>query len=121
MAERRGTILLVDDDGDVREYMTAALGRAGYAVIEAADGVAALERLRDGTPIDLLLTDIRMPGIGGIELARRAAELRPGLKMLFVSGYASEFAQGVPDPRCLIMKPIGARDLVRRVQSKLRH
>jgi CheY-like chemotaxis protein len=120
MARQRGTILLVDDDRDVREYMTAALENAGFTVIEAVDGVAALERLRGADQIELLLTDIRMPGIGGIELAQRATVLRPGLKVLFVSGFAHEFATGMPDARSLIVKPVGPRDLVRRVVDWLR-
>jgi YesN/AraC family two-component response regulator len=82
--------------------------------------MAALERLGSADGIELLLTDIRMPGIGGIELAQRATTLRPGLKVLFVSGFAQEFARGVPDAQCLIVKPVGPRDLVRRVAGKLR-
>lgn len=119
MAEEPATILVVDDDPEVRAYMTAVLENAGFAVVQAADGGMALELVRGAQSIDLMLTDIRMPAIDGPELARRMARLRPGLRVLFVSGFAHEFAAGTLDANRLIIKPVRPRDLLRRVRSAL--
>ncbi len=86
-----GTILLVEDDTDVRESLAAQLSTLGYQVIEAKDGVNALAVLADDTPIDLLFTDVVMPGgLRGLELARQVSQLRPTLKVLFTTGYSEE-------------------------------
>jgi CheY-like chemotaxis protein len=90
----RETILVVEDDEGVRRLTKRLLERHGYTVIEAASGVQALRswRERQGT-IDLLLTDLVMPeGVSGRELAARLREERPGLKVLFTSGYSPDIA-----------------------------
>lgn len=82
------TILLVEDEPLVREFARRALARLGYTVIEAASGEEALEIMtRDARVIDLLVTDVIMPGIRGPQLAAKLRETRPGLKTLFMSGY----------------------------------
>ncbi len=82
------TILLVEDDAMVREFAAAQLRRLGFAVIEAHDGPAALERLRAGDPVDLLFSDVVMPGgLSGPQVAKDARKLRPGLPVLLTSGY----------------------------------
>jgi CheY-like chemotaxis protein len=83
------TILVVEDDPRVRRVSVRRLKGLGYAVLEAEDGPAALRLINDGSKVDLLFTDIMMPGgVNGIELARKAMERRAGLKVLFTSGFA---------------------------------
>ena len=82
------TILAVDDDALILMSTASMLEDLGHRVIEAGSGGKALEILRSDVPIDLLLTDYAMPGMTGLELARAAQELRPGLKILLATGYA---------------------------------
>ena len=112
------TILLVEDDTDVREYLAEVLEKGGFHVLVTPNAGAALDLLRRGEPVDLLLTDIRMPGVNGVELSRRAAAVRPGLKMLFVSGYAGDLATGLDAAR-LISKPVRPETLLRRIEEEL--
>ena len=85
------TILLVEDEPMVRELFRDVLEAAGYRVLEAKNGTEALEvAARSGRPIDLLVTDVVMPGMGGGELVRRMAEVRPETKVLYVSGYTDD-------------------------------
>src|SRR6185503_6508086 len=102
---------------------TMILERQGYRVIAAADGSAALDAAAafDG-PIDLLLTDVIMPGLNGRELADRFAALAPSARVLFMSGYAGEAlsAQGVLDPTVAFLgKPFLPADLARKVREVL--
>jgi PAS domain S-box-containing protein len=84
-------ILLVDDDQDVREVAAAMLAEAGYEVIEAGNGGGALEALeREGRRIELMIADILMPGMNGVELARAARLTRPDLPVLFVTGFGGD-------------------------------
>jgi CheY-like chemotaxis protein len=86
---RGETILLAEDDDDVRATAIAALRKLGYNVLIARNGSEALEILGRATKIDLLFTDVIMPGgMTGLDLAKKAASLRPGLKVLYTSGYA---------------------------------
>jgi CheY-like chemotaxis protein len=84
------TILLVEDEAQVRAIVARMLEAQGYTVLQAAHGEAALELLESAAPIDLLLTDLIMPRMGGRELAERVRELRPGLRVLFTSGYTED-------------------------------
>jgi CheY-like chemotaxis protein len=87
----RETILLVEDDGRVRRLAVERLNLIGYRVLEASDGPMALEILRGSDAVDLVFTDPIMPGgLSGREVARRAREMKPGLKVLLTSGYAEE-------------------------------
>jgi len=82
-------ILIVEDDPDLRAYLSEVLIGLGYQVMVAPNGQAALPILEQPSRrIDLLLTDIVMPGMNGRDLARRAAELRPGLRVLYMTGYS---------------------------------
>lgn len=117
------TILLVEDDEAVRRFAESVLKRHGYAVLVAGDGREALAILaRRESPVDLLLTDVVMPGISGRELYLRAAGERPNLRVLFMSGYASEavFPHGlmVGDAHFL-QKPFTGGALVSRIRDVL--
>src|SRR6201990_3519839 len=88
MAGSMTKILLAEDDTDMRRFLVKALQTAGYEVITYDNGLAAYQRLRE-EPLELLLTDIVMPEMDGIELARRAAELDPDIKIMFITGFAA--------------------------------
>jgi CheY-like chemotaxis protein len=86
-----GTLLLVDDDADFRTVAALILRRAGYEVLEAPGGAAALEAVQGHSgAIDLLITDMMMPGMSGRQLAQRFTQLRPGVRILYVSGVVDE-------------------------------
>lgn len=109
------TILVVDDDPDILEYASEVLRECGYAVLKAADGTAALRLLDDGGRVDLLFTDVVMPGIDGFEVARRALLQVPGLKVLFASGYVAD----PPRETALLKKPYRAQQLAVEVEAAL--
>lgn len=81
-------ILLAEDDIDMRRFLVKALQNAGFEVMSYDNGLSAYHRLRE-EPFELLLTDIVMPEMDGIELARRAAELDPDIKIMFITGFAA--------------------------------
>jgi two-component system cell cycle sensor histidine kinase/response regulator CckA len=121
---RRGArILLVEDDSGVRGLMAEILESEGYAVTVAAHPREALnlaEALRE--PIDLLLTDVIMPGMSGRDLARELAPRRPGLQVLYVSGYAGEAIArhgGIEPGGRFLQKPFSEIDLLRRVAEAI--
>ena len=114
-------ILLAEDDDSLRAFLSRALQRAGYEVTACADGEEALAAL-DDHQWDLLLTDIVMPGVDGIELARRAAELDPDIKIMFITGFAAvalNADSAAPKHAKVLSKPIHLRDLVNEVQKML--
>jgi signal transduction histidine kinase/ActR/RegA family two-component response regulator len=117
------TILLVEDEDQVRNLTRGMLKREGYRVLEASGGEEALAPIRDPRErIDLLLTDIAMPRMRGTELAREARQLRPGLKVLYMSGYtdASVANRDAIEPGALFLqKPFTALDLHETVQAAL--
>jgi PAS domain S-box-containing protein len=117
------TILLVEDDKDLRTYLTEVLRDLNYRVISAPEPVAALGVLEHlPTRIDLMLTDVVMPGMNGRELATRARQLRPKLKILYMSGYSrnSVVHNGKVDPDVqLIQKPVSQTELATRVRDLL--
>jgi signal transduction histidine kinase/CheY-like chemotaxis protein len=117
----RETILLVEDDDMVRAYVENELKALGYRVITASNGPAALELLRRSGEIQLLLTDVVMPGgMFGPELARQATALRPDLKVLFTSGYSQDPVK-TPDGinARILTKPFRRQDLAAMLRSAL--
>ncbi|MFA6166643.1 MAG: ATP-binding protein [Gemmatimonadaceae bacterium] len=117
------TLLVVEDEGAVRELVRAALTRAGYRVLAARDGEEALTRAAaHAGRIDLLLTDVVMPGLNGRELALRFREARPEARVLFMSGFASDVIAedgGLSGDSELLMKPFTPDELLSRVRSAL--
>jgi PAS domain S-box-containing protein len=113
LASRKVRILLVDDDAEVRAVTAAYLNEMGHRVVEAADGSAALDILRTDGQIDLLLADFAMPGMTGTDLAGRAREIRPGIGVLLVTGYADPGR--VPESYLMLHKPFSRSDLAAKV------
>ena len=112
-------IILAEDDESMRGFLERALERAGYDVVSFANGAEAFERLEQ-EPFTLLLTDIVMPRMDGIELARRASELDPDLKIMFITGFAAvTLNSDAPKDARVLSKPFHLRDLVREVDRLL--
>jgi two-component system cell cycle response regulator CpdR len=105
----------------MRRFLVKALENAGYAVTDFDNGLSAYKRLRE-EPYELLLTDIVMPEMDGIELARRAAELDPDIKIMFITGFAAVALNpdaNAPKDAKVLSKPFHLRDLVTEVQKML--
>lgn len=119
----KGTVLLVEDEGAVRKLTESMLGMSGYKVVSAANGAEAVkvaEGVREN--IDLLLTDVVMPGLNGIELFEMLQSARPKLKVLFTSGYTDDVIapRGALDPSvAYIAKPFSREALVAKIREVL--
>ncbi len=117
------TILIVEDEGGIRALVRKILRRQGYHVLEASNGEEALDVLREhaGT-IDLLLTDVMMPGMNGVDLSYRAVEVQPAIRVLFVSGYTDESlleAGRFPQGTAFLQKPFTLGGLLGKVREVL--
>ncbi len=119
--EQGKTVLVVDDEPTVRMLVTEVLEDLGYIAIGAADSPAGLRVLQSGVRIDLLITDVGLPGgMNGRQLADAGREVRPGLKVLFITGYAENAAVGAGrvDPNMQVLtKPFMMEVLVSRVKE----
>jgi two-component system cell cycle sensor histidine kinase/response regulator CckA len=116
------TILLVEDEEGVRKFVRSMLERQGYTILEAADIEAALAAAATEAPIHLLLTDVIMPRMNGPELAERIAQIRPGLKALFMSGYTDRTIRlhdRLDADSSFIQKPFTPSALARKVREVL--
>ncbi len=114
-------ILLAEDDNDMRRFLVKALEKAGYHVTHFDNGASAYERLQE-EPFSLLLTDIVMPEMDGIELARRATEIDPDLKIMFITGFAAVALNpdsDAPRDAKVVSKPFHLRDLVNEIEKML--
>ena len=110
-------ILLAEDDTSMREYLQRALQRVGYDVEAVGCGTEAMPLIAPGK-YDLLLTDIVMPEMDGIELAQKAAEIAPDIRVMFITGFAAvalKAGRKTPDAKVL-SKPFHLRDLVAEVE-----
>jgi two-component system cell cycle sensor histidine kinase/response regulator CckA len=121
--ERRTTVLVAEDEAGIRSPLRRLLVAQGFRVLDAADGKGALEVAeRFEGRIDLLLTDILMPGMNGQELARHLLLARPGVRVIFMSGYSTEAvaSNGVltPDAKFL-QKPFSVEELTSRLHEAL--
>jgi two-component system cell cycle response regulator CpdR len=112
-------ILLAEDDDSLRGFLSRALERAGYDVTACADGEEAAAVL--GESWDLLLTDIVMPGMDGIEVARLAAQRHPGLRIMFITGFAAVALSSdrAPAGAKVLSKPIHLREIVAEVERMM--
>jgi two-component system cell cycle response regulator CpdR len=109
-------ILLAEDDPSMRTYLARALERSGYEVVSVDRGTAALP-LIESEPFDLLLTDIVMPEMDGIELAQKAAAAAPDMRVMFITGFAAvalKAGKSAPSAK-ILSKPFHLRDLVAEV------
>src|SRR6201988_1450291 len=114
-------ILLAEDDNDMRRFLVKALENAGFQVSPHDNGKAAYQRLRE-EPFELLLTDIVMPEMDGIELARKATELDPDIKVMFITGFAAVALNpdnNAPRQAKVLSKPFHLKELVNEVQRLL--
>jgi len=114
-------ILLAEDDDSVRTFLARALRRAGHEVCDLPDGSSALEWVSEH-PVDLLLADVVMPGLDGIELARRAGDMWPHLRIIFITGFAAvalRAAETLPRRSTVLAKPFHLRHLVDEIDRFL--
>ena len=114
-------ILLAEDDLSMREFLARALRRAGHEVEAVGDGLDAMSFIA-ATPFDLLLADVVMPGLDGIELARRAAKEQPGIKVMFITGFAAVALKARDESQRgarVLSKPFHLKDLVEEVDMML--
>jgi DNA-binding response OmpR family regulator len=117
------SILVVEDEPEVLDFVARMLRTSGYRVLTASDGAQALEIIRGGPACNLMLADVGLPGgMSGVELTRAAREIDPGLKVILASGYAHEyleksgaFAEGLP----VLFKPFVRRELLSRLRATL--
>ncbi len=119
-ANRTANILLVEDESAVREYVARVLRGAGHRVVVANDGEAGLSvGTRTAEPFDLLLSDVVMPGMGGLTLARELKARNPSIRVLLVSGYTEEASDAADAGFDLLSKPFTADELLGRVQRAI--
>ena len=111
------SILLAEDDTSLRTFLARALKKAGHEVLAVGDGDDALDAVRRQS-FDLLLSDIVMPGLDGIELSRRARTMRPEMRIMFITGFAAvalNERNGAPAGAQVLSKPFHLKDLVEQV------
>ena len=114
-------ILLAEDDNDMRRFLVKALENAGFQVSSHDNGMSAYQRLRE-EPFEMLLTDIVMPEMDGIELARRASELDPDIKIMFITGFAAvalHSSSNAPKQAKVLSKPFHLREIVAEVDRMI--
>jgi DNA-binding NtrC family response regulator len=119
----QGTILLIDDEQSVRSIVMKILQRAKYTVLEAESGEAALEVLESHPEkIDLVVSDLYMPGLSGPDTVKALDAARPGMKVLFMSGYAAQDVvarTGVPGGAQFLQKPFSGQELTAAVKAAI--
>ena len=116
-------LLVAEDDQGVLQVIAATLTRAGYSVLSASSGSEALKTFKSNAPIDVLITDIVMPGeIQGTELAHQLRQISPELPIIFLSGYSSDetdAGNGFNPPEIRLMKPVDRQSLIQAVENAL--
>ncbi len=114
------SILVVDDEAEFVEYVETLLRRQGYGHTSFSDSRRALEFFSTHSEsVDIIVSDIRMPGIDGIELARRAARIKKDISIILVSGYSEKLVEGssLPNVKALLDKPVTKADLLKAIES----
>jgi PAS domain S-box-containing protein len=120
----RETILVVEDEDSVRKYIKRALTAQGYKVLESRNGVEALQVLKQtGLTLDLVVTDLIMPDMGGRELARHVRVHRPGVPVVYISGYSEDLGdfEALANAEYFLPKPFGPLEVARKVREILEH
>jgi two-component system cell cycle response regulator CpdR len=120
MTQSPTRILLAEDDDSLRGFLARALERAGYEVVACPDGETAVEALDQH--FHVLLTDIVMPGIDGIEVARQAAALQPHMRIMFITGFAAvalSAGSRAPEGAKVLAKPVHLREIVAEVERMM--
>jgi CheY-like chemotaxis protein len=112
-------LIVVDDDDGIRVLLEELLLDRGYDVVTAQNGAEGLDRIQREPRLSLLITDIRMPGIDGWELARRATEMRADLKVLYITGYPGEQHPDDAPPGPLLRKPWRAGEFYKCIEQLL--
>ncbi|PZP54521.1 MAG: response regulator [Micavibrio aeruginosavorus] len=119
-------ILLAEDDDSMRQFLELALGKAGHKVTPCSNGLEALDLVKQqGANFDMLLADIVMPGMDGIELSQKAAAIYPSLKVMFITGFAAvamgqrNAASAAAGQARILSKPFHLNDLVKQVEELL--
>ncbi len=119
-------ILLAEDDNSMRQFLELALNKAGHKITACANGLEALDLIKqDGANFDMLLADIVMPGMDGIELSQKAAMVLPKLKVMFITGFAAvamgqrNAASASAGHARILSKPFHLNDLVKQVEELL--
>jgi len=110
-------LIVVDDDDEIRVLAKELLLDRGYHVITAQNGAEGLDQIQHEPQLTLMITDIRMPGIDGWELARRATDMRPNLKVLYITGYPGEETPDYAPPGPLLRKPWRAGEFYRSIEQ----
>ena len=115
-------ILVAEDDRSMREFLSMALERAGHYVMSCEDGEMALDKLQADKKYDLLVADIVMPGMDGIELSQKASHLFPDLKIMFITGFAAVAVSEQPENTenaPVLSKPFHLNNLISEIESLL--
>ncbi|HEX7337858.1 MAG TPA: response regulator [Gemmatimonadales bacterium] len=123
MVDTAPVVLVVDDEQSVRDLVCRALREDGYRTLEAGHGAEALNLVETGDPIDLVITDVVMPGMDGRELGRRLAQRRPALPVLYISAYDVNdiFRRGSPSSSApFLQKPFPHQTLLTHVEQLLK-
>jgi DNA-binding NtrC family response regulator len=120
---QHGTILVVEDEGSLRQPIAKMLRKNGFEVLEAADGTSAIDLLRtNGTRIDAVLLDMTIPGASSREVVEAATNVRPNMKVVLTSAYSQEMIDGsmrAPQIRSFIRKPFHLGELLKTLRSSL--
>jgi CheY-like chemotaxis protein len=120
---QKGAVLVVEDEGNLRQPLVKMLGMSGFEVFEAADGTAAIALLRaHGAGLDAILLDMTLPGASSREIVAEAARARPDIKVILTSAYSREIIDGsmnAPQIRSFIRKPFQFGDLLQALRNAL--
>lgn len=121
LAEGRETILVADDNAEIRALMKDVFALAGYRVMEAADGEEAVRTYAEAEPVDLVILDSVMPKKNGLKVFEEISRIKPDVKVLFISGYTSDIVltKGVRDKFHFLPKPLSPNTLLKKVREVL--
>jgi CheY-like chemotaxis protein len=122
-APRRATVVAVDDEGTVLQLVVEVLNELGLAPLATGSPRSALEILAENSCVDLLITDVRMPEMSGVTLAQHARRLHPNVRILFITGYAADFSDGMRDHMegtFLLTKPFALDVLAQTIEKLIR-